>query len=81
MIDFVLVNSADPHEMPYYATFHLGLHCLGVSILKLVKRVYFSSFILNQNTWTLPHVPYQHVNLCLYFFLFFIVHNYVILGQ
>ena len=27
-IDFVLANSADPDEMPYYAAFHLGLHCL-----------------------------------------------------
>ena len=28
MIDFVLANSADPDEMPPYAAFHLGLHCL-----------------------------------------------------
>ena len=27
-IDFVLANSADPDEMPNYAAFHLGLHCL-----------------------------------------------------
>ena len=27
-IDFVLANSADPDEMPHYAAFHLGLHCL-----------------------------------------------------
>ena len=27
-IDFVLANSADPDEMPPYAAFHLGLHCL-----------------------------------------------------
>ena len=27
-IDFVLPNSADPDEMPHYAAFHLGLHCL-----------------------------------------------------
>ena len=25
---FVLANSVDPDEMPYYAAFHLGLHCL-----------------------------------------------------
>ena len=24
-IDFVLTNSTDPDEMPYYGTFHLGL--------------------------------------------------------
>ena len=28
MIDFVLEKSADPDEMPPYAAFHLGLHCL-----------------------------------------------------
>ena len=28
MINFVLVNSADPDEMLLYAAFHLGLHCL-----------------------------------------------------
>ena len=25
---FFLPNSADPDEMPLYAAFHLGLHCL-----------------------------------------------------
>ena len=25
---FVIANSADPDEMPHYAAFHLGLHCL-----------------------------------------------------
>ena len=27
-IVFVLVNSANPDEMPHYVAFHLGLHCL-----------------------------------------------------
>ena len=27
-IDFVKANSADPDEMPHYAAFNLGLHCL-----------------------------------------------------
>ena len=27
-IDFLVANSADPDEMPPYAAFHLGLHCL-----------------------------------------------------
>ena len=27
-INFVLAKSADPDEMPHYAAFHLGLHCL-----------------------------------------------------
>ena len=25
---FLTLNSEDPDEMPHYATFHLGLHCL-----------------------------------------------------
>ena len=25
---FALTNSVDPDEMPHYAAFHLGLHCL-----------------------------------------------------
>ena len=27
-IDLILANSVDPDEMPHYAAFHLGLHCL-----------------------------------------------------
>ena len=27
-IGFILANSADPDEMPPYAAFHLGFHCL-----------------------------------------------------
>ena len=27
-IIFVLAKSVDPDEMPHYAAFHLGLHCL-----------------------------------------------------
>ena len=27
-IVFVLANSVNPDEMPHYAAFHLGLHCL-----------------------------------------------------
>ena len=26
--NFVFTNSEDPDEMPHYAAFHLGLHCL-----------------------------------------------------
>ena len=26
--DLFLANSADPDEMPHYAPFHLGVHCL-----------------------------------------------------
>ena len=33
-IYFVLVNSADPDEMPHYAAFHLGLHCLPKNLLR-----------------------------------------------
>ena len=25
---FILTNSVDPDEMPHYAAFHLGLHCM-----------------------------------------------------
>ena len=27
-IDSVLANKADPNEIPHYAEFHLGVHCL-----------------------------------------------------
>ena len=27
-IDFILANNAGLDEMPHYAAFHLGLHCL-----------------------------------------------------
>ena len=27
-IVFILANSADSNEMPLYAAFHLGLHCM-----------------------------------------------------
>ena len=27
-IVFVFANGVDPDEMPHYAAFHLGLHCL-----------------------------------------------------
>ena len=37
-IDFVLSNSADSDEMPSYAAFHLGLHCLP----KCLSRVFQS---------------------------------------
>ena len=33
-INFVLENSADPDEMPHYAAFHLGLHCLPKYLLR-----------------------------------------------
>ena len=32
-IDFVLVNSADPDEMPHHAIFLLDLNCLGFLVL------------------------------------------------
>ena len=33
-IDSVLANSADPNEMPHYAAFHLGLHCLPKNLFR-----------------------------------------------
>ena len=29
---FVLANSVDPNEMPHYAAFNLGLHCLQLYV-------------------------------------------------
>ena len=29
---FVLANSVYPDEMPHYAAFHLGIHCMASSI-------------------------------------------------
>ena len=37
MIDFVLVNSADPDEMPHLAAFHLGPLCLQKHPLRLSR--------------------------------------------
>ena len=31
-IVFILVNSADPDEMPLFMVFHQGLHCLPIKI-------------------------------------------------
>ena len=31
-IVFIFANSADPDEMPHYAAFHLGLHCLPINL-------------------------------------------------
>ena len=36
LIDCVLANSTDPDETPYYAVFHLGLHCLS-KVFKEIK--------------------------------------------
>ena len=36
-IDLVLANSADPDEMPPYAAFHLGLHCLHSTRLEVSR--------------------------------------------
>ena len=38
-INFVIANSADLDEMPHYAAFHLGLHCLP----KYLFRDFWSS--------------------------------------
>ena len=32
-----LTNSADPNEMPLFAAFHLGLHCLPKYIFKSLQ--------------------------------------------
>ena len=41
-IDFVLLNSADPDEMPHYVAFHLGLYCLP----KYPVRCFWSSRLM-----------------------------------
>ena len=50
-MDFVLANSADPDEMPPYAAFHLGLHCLqstglGVSAPQRLRNSQCGLFLL-----------------------------------
>ena len=44
MVALILAKSADPDEMPHFAVFHLGLHCLpkymlvlGVSSIQRLK--------------------------------------------
>ena len=41
-IVFILTNSADPEEIPPYAVFHKGLHCLPKVLFTVsrMKRVY-----------------------------------------
>ena len=47
----ILANSVDPGEIPYYAAFHLGLHCLSKYLLwvfqnsKGLRRVRCTYFI------------------------------------
>ena len=43
-INFVSANSTDPDEMPRYALFHLGLHCLPTCP--------FRGFRLYDDSWT-----------------------------
>ena len=37
-IFFILANSADSDEMPPYAAFHLGLHCLPKYLLTGIQN-------------------------------------------
>ena len=37
-IIFIVANSADPDEMPSFAAFHLGLHCLPIYLLTRMKK-------------------------------------------
>ena len=41
---FILANSADPNEMPHYAAFYQGPHCL-LKYLFAGIRVSFSMFV------------------------------------
>ena len=46
-IDFVVANSADPDEMPHYAAFHLGLHCLPKYLFRGFRGQKFHSSARN----------------------------------
>ena len=35
------INSEDLNEMPYYATFNLGLHCYGKKKFRQKKYIFF----------------------------------------
>ena len=41
MIVLIIANNVDPEEMKHNATFHLGLHCLPNTYLRVsnIKRV------------------------------------------
>ena len=48
---FMLANSKDPDEMPPYAAFHLGLHCLLIKYLPvtrmnrvIIKQIFLQEF-------------------------------------
>ena len=41
---YTFINSGDPNEMPFYATFNLGLHCYGKKKLQ-TKNTFFFNFI------------------------------------
>ena len=41
-ISFVLANNADPDEMPHYAAFHLGLHCLPKYLFTCIQHSIYS---------------------------------------
>ena len=50
LIIFVFTNSVDPDEMPHYAAFHLGLHCLSKYVLGVtcIERVNKHMFKQNE---------------------------------
>ena len=49
-IVLILVNSADPGEMPPYAAFHLGLHCLlkYLTVSRMKRPKYLFNGIQNE---------------------------------
>ena len=51
-IIFVLANSADSDEMPHYAAFHLGFHCLPKKAFRPVRKGP-ARIQVNLNTWNL----------------------------
>ena len=69
-IDFVSVNLADLDEMPLYAAFHLGLHCLP----KYPFRDFWSIRPTLKNCWFAVYGPRKlEVGRSVGFFFFLIV--------
>ena len=63
---FIFASSADPDEMPHYAAFHLGLHCLpkylfaGIQNEKGIKKITVVVSQKHQNTYRNILAVYLH---------------------
>ena len=52
-----LANSADPDEMPPYAAFHQGLHCLWRHIRSSEKEIHFGG-TCDPSIFTMEHADF-----------------------